>query len=79
MNKEELLESLKCYISTIEETIRVDLIRYVKDEGIEPTDDLIQYLYNNIKDLKRVKRSGHTIKFLNGIKTEIVKAIMVYR
>jgi hypothetical protein len=79
MNKEELLESLKCYISTIDETIKVNLVSYIEDEGLEATEELLQYLYNNIKNLKGIKRAGHTIKFIGNEKVEIVKCIIVYR
>jgi hypothetical protein len=79
MNKEELLESLKCYISTIDETIKVNLVSYIEDEGLEATEDLLQYLYNNIKTLKGIKRAGHIIKFIGDEKVEIIKCIIVYR
>lgn len=79
MNKELLLESLKGYITTIDETMKVDLIRFIEDEGLEVTDELLIYLWDGIKNIEGIKRAGHTIKLLKEIKIEITKSFIVYR
>jgi hypothetical protein len=57
MNKEELLDLLKYYTSTVNKTITISLINFIEDEEIEVTDELLQYLYDGIKDLEGVKPS----------------------
>jgi hypothetical protein len=79
MNKEELLESLKCYISTIDETITISLINFIEDEGLEATDELLIYLWNGIKNIKGIKRASHLLKSVNGINTQIAKTFIVYK
>jgi len=79
MNKEELLESLKCYISTIDETIKVDLIRFVEDEGFDATNELLIYLWDEIKSIKGIKRDSHTLILSKGTKTEITKTFIINR
>lgn len=79
MNKEELLESLRCYISTIEETMTISLINFIEDEGLEATDELLIYLWNGIKNIKGIKRASHTLILSKGTKTEITKTFTVYK
>lgn len=49
--QKELLQGLINQIEALEDGGIINLVSLIEDEGIEPTDSLLMYLYNNIKHL----------------------------
>jgi hypothetical protein len=72
MSNKELLQGLKNIIEHFEqqEGGTINLIRLIEDEGEEVTDELILYLWNNVKDSKNIK--------VNSLINNIPLSIKVY-
>lgn len=65
----ELLQGLKNYIESLTDGGKINLINFAEDEGIEASEELLTYLWNDIKHLN-IRSSG----VVNGL----VKSIIVY-
>jgi hypothetical protein len=66
----ELLNQLNNQIEALhnEEGGIIDLINLIEDEGLEVTDNLVTYLWNNIKDNSNIKAKSS----INNIPTSII-------
>ena len=57
MNK-ELLQGLTNQIESLQDGGIINLVSFIEDEGIEATEDILMYLYDNTKHLNiKVKES----------------------
>jgi hypothetical protein len=67
---QNLLNQLNNQIETLhnEEGGIINLITLIEDEGIEVTDNLVNHLWNNIKDNSNIKAK----RTINNIPTSII-------
>jgi ATP-dependent RNA circularization protein (DNA/RNA ligase family) len=49
--KQNILQGLINYIEALEDGGTINLVNFIEYEGIEPTAELLMYLYNNTKHL----------------------------
>jgi Leucine-rich repeat (LRR) protein len=70
INNQELLNQLNNQIESLHfsEGGIINLINLIEDEGLEVTDNLIIYLWNNIKDNNHIKAK----RTINNIPTSII-------